>query len=83
MNAIQDKAAFLLPDISTGDDRWSKLMALADMMEIDELTGALTITNGKSSLTLRKDGRIFVKGVSITQQAERSIALDAAVIDLN
>ncbi|OLP45037.1 hypothetical protein [Rhizobium oryziradicis] len=83
MNAIQGKSAFLLPDISESGDRWSKLMALADMLKIDEHTGAITITNGKSSLTLRKDGRISVKGVSITQQAERSIALDAAVIDLN
>ncbi|THF50765.1 hypothetical protein [Allorhizobium terrae] len=83
MNAIQDKSAFLLPDTSDSSDRWSKLMALADLLEIDERTGTITITNGKSSLTLRKDGRISVKGVSITQQAERSIALDAAVIDLN
>lgn len=83
MNAIQDKSAFLLPDTSNSSDRWSKLMALADMLEIDESTGTITIANGKSSLTLRKDGRISVKGVSITQQAERSIALDAAVIDLN
>lgn len=83
MNAIQDKSAFLLPDTSDSSDRWSKLMALADLLEIDERTGTITITNGKSSLKLRKDGRISVKGVSITQQAERSIALDAAVIDLN
>ncbi|MGV1952816.1 hypothetical protein ACQZ44_18525 [Agrobacterium vitis] len=62
MNAIQDKAAFLLPDISTGDDRWSKLMALADMMEIDELTGALTITMENPRLRCARMAAFVSKG---------------------
>lgn len=83
MNAIQDQSVFSIPDVSADVDCWSKLMALAKMIEIDHASGTLTVTNGKSLLTLRKDGRITVKGVSILQQAERSIALDAAAIDLN
>ncbi|WP_296076464.1 hypothetical protein [uncultured Agrobacterium sp.] len=40
-------------------DAWGKMMALAAMIEIDEATGAMTIRNGKSSLTLRSDGRVL------------------------
>lgn len=83
MNDMPKKALFadVLP-FSDGDT-WSKLRKLADMLEIDAGSGAMTIRNGKSSLTLRQDGRITVQGVSIAQSAERHISLDAAIIDLN
>lgn len=53
------------------------------MIEIDQATGAMTIRNGKSSLALRSDGRVTVRGVRILQTAERNISLEAATIDLN
>ncbi|MER0240409.1 hypothetical protein, partial [Fulvimarina sp. MAC8] len=57
---------------------WSKLMALADMIEIDADSGALTIQNGKSRAILHPDGTIRIEGTRIVQSAERNIALDAA-----
>lgn len=82
MNEIPDKAKFAR-HASGSSDPWAKLMALAAIIEIDETHGTLTLKNGKSSLTLRPDGRIIVQGVSIAQIAERGITLDAATIDLN
>ncbi|MGH7005920.1 MAG: hypothetical protein ACREIP_18390 [Alphaproteobacteria bacterium] len=64
-------------------DGWSKLLMLADMLEVNEATGTMTLRNGKSSITLRKDGRITIEGETIVERAERRIALDAAIIDLN
>jgi hypothetical protein len=83
MNDVPRNKAFRPSSDAAELDGWSKLIALAEMVEINQLTGALTIRNGKSSLILRKDGQIIVEGVAITQRAERRIALDAAVIDLN
>ena len=83
MNDIPNRQKFASRDRAVAPDAWTKLMALAAMMEMDHETGALTVRNGKSSLTLRADGRITVQGVSIVQTAERNIALDAATIDLN
>lgn len=83
MNDIPKRETFASRDLAGTLDAWSKLMALAAMIEIDQATGTLTVRNGKSSLTLRADGRITVEGVSIVQSAERNIALDAATIDLN
>jgi len=77
MNDVPKRSAFL------DGDQWAKLMALAEMLEINRETGAMTIRNGKSVLTLRRDGRIVVSGVSISQSAERNISLEAATIDLN
>lgn len=83
MNDIPKKALFaeVMPFDEGGS--WSKLRKLAEMLEIDPHSGAMTIRNGKSSLTLGKDGRITVQGTSIAQSAERHISLDAATIDLN
>jgi hypothetical protein len=64
-------------------DGWSKLMKLAEMLEVDDNSGAITIRNGRSSLTLRKDGRVTIEGTSINERAETHISLDAAVINLN
>ncbi|NLS20107.1 hypothetical protein HGP16_26590 [Rhizobium sp. P40RR-XXII] len=83
MNDIPKRALFVEAVAFDEDGAWSKLRKLADMLEIDADTGAMTIRNGKSSLTLRKDGSIIVHGVSIAQSAERHISLDAATIDLN
>jgi hypothetical protein len=83
MNDIPKKALFV-EAIPLGEaGTWSKLRKLAEMLEIDPDSGTMTIRNGKSSLTLRQDGRITVEGVSIAQSAERHISLDAATIDLN
>ncbi len=73
---------FMFPSDLPGDAR-SKLLALADMIELNPAAGTITIRNGKASLTLREDGFIQVTGVKIQQSAERSIRLDAATIDLN
>lgn len=83
MNEIPDRMKFALPQAFGDADAWTKLMALAAMIEIDQATGALTLKNGKSSLTLRPDGRVTVQGVDIVQSAERNIGLDAATINLN
>ncbi|KAA1177382.1 hypothetical protein FP026_24695 [Rhizobium tropici] len=83
MNDIPKRALFVEAVPFDEDSAWSKLHKLAEMLEIDPASGAMTIRNGKSSLTLRRDGRITVQGVSIAQSAERHISLDAATIDLN
>lgn len=83
MNEIPDKTKFALRQSFGDSDTWTKLMRLAEMIEIDRTTGALTLRNGKSCLTLRPDGRVTVEGVDIVQSAERNISLDAATIDLN
>jgi hypothetical protein len=83
MNEIPDKTKFALRQSFGDADTWTKLMALAEMIEIDRNTGSLTLRNGKSCVTLRPDGRVTVEGVDIVQSAERNISLDAATIDLN
>ncbi|MBM7046360.1 hypothetical protein [Rhizobium lusitanum] len=83
MNDIPKKALFVEAIPLDEGGTWSKLRKLAEMLEIDPDSGTMTIRNGKSSLTLRQDGRITVQGVSIAQSAERHISLDAATIDLN
>lgn len=83
MNEIPDRMKFALRQTLGDGDAWTKLMALAALIEIDQATGAMTIRNGKSSLTLRPDGRVTVQGVNIAQTAERNISLEAATIDLN
>jgi hypothetical protein len=83
MNDIPKKSHFIDVLPFNEGSAWSKLQKLAEMLEIDPQSGTMTIRNGKSSLTLRQDGRITVQGVSIAQSAERHISLDAATIDLN
>lgn len=58
-------------------------MALAAMLETDHASGAVALRNGDSALTLKQDGQIIVSGVSISQSAERRIAIHAADIDLH
>lgn len=65
------------------DDVLQKLLLLAERIALDQQTGTLKITNGKSSITLRENGEIRVSGTSIVQTSERDITLDAAWIDLN
>ncbi|MDP9573315.1 UNVERIFIED_ORG: hypothetical protein J2W66_003817 [Agrobacterium larrymoorei] len=83
MTEIPDRKTFASRQTLGDADAWGKMMALAAMIEIDQATGAMTIRNGKSSLTLRSDGRVTVRGVRILQTAERNISLEAATIDLN
>ncbi|MGO8147507.1 hypothetical protein AB9F42_32100 [Rhizobium leguminosarum] len=83
MNEIPDRMRFASRQISGDADAWTKLMALVALIEIDQATGDMTIKNGKSSLTLRSNGRVTVQGVNISQVAERNISLEAATIDLN
>ncbi|MCF1505972.1 hypothetical protein L0F51_19615 [Afifella sp. H1R] len=71
------------PAMADNMDFWSKIVALAEMIEIDQAAGTLSIRNGKSNVVLRSDGLVRVSGTRIVQSAERDIALDAAFIDLN
>jgi uncharacterized protein (DUF2345 family) len=64
-------------------DKWSKLMALADMIEINRASDSIEIRNGKSRIVLRADGTVRIEGERIVQTAEKNIVLDAAYIDLN
>ncbi|WJH37679.1 hypothetical protein N7E02_02320 (plasmid) [Aliirhizobium terrae] len=83
MSDMPDRTKFA-PHLLLGDpEAWTKLMALAAMIDIEPGSGALMVRNGKSVLTLRPDGHISVRGVSISQTADRLIVLDAATIDLN
>jgi hypothetical protein len=83
MNDVPNRNRFVEATVTDEQGPWSKLMMLAEMLEIDHATGVMTIRNGKSSLTLGRDGHITVRGVSIRESAERNIVLDAATIDLN
>ncbi len=59
------------------------LAALARMVRVDAATGDLVIANGIARLVLKRDGTIRVEGVRIVGTADETIALRAAVIDLN
>jgi hypothetical protein len=83
MNDMTRRFKFDVSAVDLSDSRWEKLMALADMLEVDEASGSLVIRNGKSRILLRKDGTIRIEGERIVQSASRNIALDAATIDLN
>lgn len=83
MTEIPDRKTFASRQTLGHADAWGKMMALVAIIEIDRATGAMTIRNGESSLTLRSDGRVTVRGVRILQTAERNIILEAATIDLN
>ena len=83
MTEIPDRKTFASRQTLGDADAWGKMMALAAMIEIDQATGAMTIRNGKSSLVLRLDGRVTVRGVRILRTAERHISLEAAMVDLN
>ena len=83
MNDIASHTSFKAKEPADAGDAWGKLLALANMIEIDKASGTLTIRNGKSRILLRKDGTIRIEGESIVQSAQRNIALDAAFIDLN
>lgn len=83
MNDIAKSSRLKVSATILDTDRWSKLMALADMIEIDEATGSLEIRNGKARAVLRADGVVIVEGVRILQSAERDVAIQAAIIDLN
>ncbi|GAK72627.1 hypothetical protein G6L37_33210 [Agrobacterium rubi] len=83
MSDMPDRTKFT-PHMLLGDaEVWKKLIALAAMIDIEPGSGALIVRNGKSVLTLRPDGHVSVRGVRISQTAERDIALDAATINLN
>ena len=69
MTEIPDRKAYASRQTLGDADALEKMMALAAMIEIDQVTGAMTISNGKSSLTLRSDGRVTVRGVRILQTA--------------
>ena len=83
MNDFPNQNAFKAGNTRIASDAWTKLMQLADMLEINEAAGIITIRNGKSRIILRADGAVRIEGQSIVQSAERNIALDAAYIDLN
>lgn len=83
MTGIPDRKTYASRQTLGDEDAWGKMMALAAMIEINQATGAMTIRNGKSSLVLRLDGRVTVRGVRILQTAERNISLEAPTIDLN
>lgn len=82
MNQIPDREALLKKALPLADDSWSKLLALAEMIEFDG-SGAVTIRNGEARITLHQDGVVRVEGKKIIQSARQNIALDAAYIDLN
>jgi hypothetical protein len=83
MNDRPSHTSFKLAEPTEAEDPWSKLIALARMIEIDKTSGTLTIINGKSRILMRQDGTIRIEGENIVHSALRNIALDAATIDLN
>lgn len=83
MTDIPDHGLFDDEAVAASAGRWAKLLSLADMIEIDAASGSLVIRNGKSRLVLRSDGVVIAEGTRILHSAERDIAMQAAVIDLN
>lgn len=61
------------------DDVLQKLLLLAERIALDQQTGTLKITNGKSSITLRENGEIRVSGTrDLGPAAIRALAPAAA-----
>jgi hypothetical protein len=56
---------------------------LARMISVDPATGDLVLQNGEARLVLKRDGTIRVEGRRIVGMADETIALHAAIIDLN
>jgi hypothetical protein len=83
MNNMPNHGQFLLQMSQQDEAAWSKLIALAEMLEINSTAGTMTIRNGKARIVLRADGVITLEGEKIVQSAQRNIRLDAAYIDLN
>jgi hypothetical protein len=83
MNEMPNRLLFQKDGSSEPGPAWTKLLALADMIDIDKASGTLVIRNGKSRILLRKDGTVRIEGESIVHSAQTNIALDAAYIDLN
>lgn len=67
------------------DEDIATLMALLKRVRIDPVNGDVTICNtaGNASVVLSESGKVRLHGVEIVQVAERTITLDAAVVDLN
>ena len=69
-------------DASAGVD-WAALAALARLLQVDRDTGAVTVRNGESCITLHPDGTVRIEARRIVNCAGEDIVLSAARIDLN
>lgn len=61
MTVIPDRKTSASHQTLGDADAWGKMMALAGTIEKDQAPGAMTIRNGKLSLTLRLDGGVTVR----------------------
>jgi hypothetical protein len=48
-----------------------------------EATEEISITCGKSSITLRKDGRVVIKGTDLVSRAARTNKIRGAAVKIN
>lgn len=67
----------------SSEAEWKMLSSLARLFRIDEVSGAVTITNGDASITLLPDGTIRLDGARLVHAATERILLVAPRIDLN
>lgn len=69
--------------VSSRDIPIEDLAVLARMVRVDPATGDLVLENGASRLVLKRDGTIRIQGRRVVGMADETIALHAAVIELN
>jgi hypothetical protein len=73
----------VLPDQASAAVDWAVLAALASLVRVDATTGAVSVRNGESSITLHADGTVRIDARRIVNCAGEDIVLSAARIDLN
>ena len=75
------------PEVSDAEVKMSSAASLEASVDGDRvlLNGKreVVLTAGKSSITLRRDGRIIVKGVEIVSRASRANKIKGATVNIN
>ncbi len=73
----------LITNTNNKDDKISKLMKLAELIDYNEATQELSIVNGQSKIICRHDGDIRIEGKNVTQYAHEGIIINGAYVKVN
>ncbi len=76
---------YQIPTIITdkNDDKLSKMLKLAELIQYNEDTKELSLVNGKSKIICRENGDIRIEGKSVTQYAHEGIIINGAYVKVN